>query len=83
MVDIDALVVEVTKRAGHRKCWVDFIDGDARKFMDGLEAAEDEHPGKVFRKGAAELFAQFDVETNGHDVARHLKRDCLCRPKLT
>ena len=49
--------------------------------MAALEAVEDETPGAIYRKGAAEEFAKLGVETNGPHVARHLKRDCQCRPR--
>ena len=81
MPDIDALVASVTGRPGISKCWAQYLDGDAREFMDALEVAEDATPGSIFRKGAADLFATFGVETNGGHVSRHLKRDCKCRPR--
>ena len=65
------------------KCWAQFLTGDALKFMAALEVVEDETPGAVYRKGAAEVFGkEFGVETNGSHVARHLKRDCKCRPRI-
>ena len=71
----------MTGRPGHAKCWALFLTGDAKKFMAALEAVEDETPGAIYRKGAAEEFAKLGVETNGPHVARHLKRDCQCRPR--
>ena len=82
MTDIDALVASVTgPRPGINKCWVQYLDGDAKQFMDALEKAEDESPGGIYRKGAADVFATLGVDTNGGHVSRHLKRDCQCRPK--
>ncbi len=48
--------------------------------MEALEVVEDKTPGAIYRKGAAEEFGRLGVETNGSHVARHLKRDCVCRP---
>ncbi len=58
-----------------------FLTGDAKKFMDALEVVEDNASGAIFRKGAAIEFSKLGVETNGGHIARHLKRDCKCRPR--
>ena len=81
-VDIKALVAGVTGRPGTNKCWVRFLTGDAERFMAALEVVEDKAPGSIFRKGAAAEFAKLGVETNGGHIARHLKRDCKCRPLI-
>ena len=58
------------------------LEGDAKEFMGGLEKAEDEDPGVIFRKGAAEKFTEkFDVEVAPESISHHLRRECLCRPK--
>ncbi len=49
--------------------------------MAALEVVEDNAPGSIFRKGAAIEFGKLGVETKAGHVARHLKRDCLCRPR--
>ncbi len=81
-VDIASLVASVTGRPGVSKCWAQFLEGDAKKFMAALETAEDKAPGSIFRKGAADVFAELGVETNGGHISRHLKRDCKCRPRI-
>ena len=68
-------------RPGQAKCWANFLTGDAKKFLDALEVVEDETTGAVYRKGAADIFAELGVETTGAHIARHLKRDCKCRPR--
>ena len=81
-VNIANLVAGVTGRPGVAKCWAKLLTGDAELFMTALETAEDKAPGSIFRKGAATVFAELGVETNGSHVARHLKRDCKCRPRI-
>ena len=81
MVDIDALVAEVTGLPGTNGCWATRLKGDARKFLDALEKVENKDSGLIYRVGAANKFMdKFDVRVMSETVSRHLKRKCLCRP---
>ena len=80
MVDIDALVAEVTGLPGTNGCWATRLKGDARKFLDALERVEDKDSGLIYRVGAAATFMDtFDVKVMSETISRHLKRKCLCR----
>ena len=82
MVDIDALVASVAGgRPGTAQCWATHLEGDAKEFMDGLEKAEDEDPGAVFRKGATDIMGKLGVKVTPESISHHLRRECLCRPK--